>query len=92
MVSNHPMLLNIAGILHRIHPVLQSSRRCSEGPRVPMVAFRRPTSLKDMLVHSELKTPELVKGCVGCLDGRCRICKSLVEGGNFKITLRPEAM
>ena len=47
-----------------------------------MVAFRRPTSLKDMLVHSELKTPELLKGCVGCGDGR--ICKSLVEGENFK--------
>ena len=28
-----------------------------------MVAFRKPTSLKDMLVHSEFKTPELVKGC-----------------------------
>ena len=85
VVSYHPMLPNIAGILHRLHPVLQSSRRCSEViPGVPMVAFRRPTSLKDMLVHSELKTPELVKGCVGCGDGRCKICKSLVEGENFK--------
>ena len=47
-----------------------------------------------MLVHSELKTPELVKGCVRCGDGRCRICKSLVEGENFKsnVTGRRDVM
>ena len=85
MVSYQPMLPNIAGILHRLHPVLQSSKHCSEViPGVPMVAFRRPTSLNDMLVHSELKTPGLVTGFVRCGDGRCRICRSLVEGENFR--------
>jgi len=48
VVSYHPMLPNIAEILHRFHPVLQSSRRCKEViPGVPMVAFRRPKSFKE---------------------------------------------
>ena len=87
MVSYHPTLPNIVGILHRLHPVLQSSRRCSEF--VPGV----PTSLKDTLVHLELKTPRLIKDCVRCGDGRCRICKFLVEAEYFlKVALRAEAM
>lgn len=71
MVSYHPMLPNIAEILHRLHPVLQSSRRCKEVILgVPIVAFRRPKS-------------GLIKGCVKCRDGRCKICKSMVEGEYF---------
>jgi len=52
----HPALPNIAKILHRLQLVLQSSRRCRGAiGQVPMVAFRRPKSLKDILVHSDLK-------------------------------------
>ena len=55
VVSYHPTLPNIAEILHRLYPVLQSSRHCKEViPGVPMVAFWRPKSLKDMLVHLEI--------------------------------------
>ena len=48
-----------------------------------MVAFRRPKCLKDILVHSELKTPVKDKGCVKCTDKRCRVCDYLVEGTRF---------
>ena len=48
-----------------------------------MVAFRRPKCLKDILVHSELKTPVNIKGCVKCTDKRCRVCDYLVEGTRF---------
>ena len=48
-----------------------------------MVAFRRPKCLKDILVHSELKTPVNEKGCVKCTDKRCRVCDYLVEGTRF---------
>ena len=48
-------LPNIGKILHRLHPVLKSSRPCQSAiEKVPMMAFRRPKSLKDILVHSEM--------------------------------------
>ena len=47
------------------------------------MAFRRPKCLKDILVHSELKTPVNDKGCVKCTDKRCRVCDCLVEGTRF---------
>ena len=47
----HPALPNIAKILHSLLSVLQSSRRCQGAlGQVPTVAFRRPKSLKDILV------------------------------------------
>lgn len=49
-----------------------------------MVVFCRFISFKDMLVYLEFNIFELVKGCVGCGDGRCRICKFFVEGESFK--------
>ena len=83
----HPALPNVAKILHRLQPVLQSSRRCQEAiGEVPMVAFRRPKCLKDILVLSDLKTPGRVpdRGCRGCGDRRCKVCDFLIEGTGFK--------
>lgn len=43
VVTFHPVLPNIGEILHRLHPILQSSSRCREAVGgVPMVTFRRP--------------------------------------------------
>ena len=57
-----------------------------------MVAFRRPKSLKDRLVHSEFKNPGLIKGCVECGNRRCKICKSMVKGNILPVGLLVEAM
>ena len=85
MATFHPALPNIAKILHRLQPVLQSSRRYQVAiGQVPMVAFRRPKSLKDILVHSDLKRQIPDKGCRGCGDRRCRVCDFLVVGTGFK--------
>ena len=81
----HPALPNIAKILHRLQPVLQSSRHCQGAiGQVPMVAFRRPKSLKDILVHSDLKRQIPDRGCRGCGDRRRRVCDFLAEGTGFK--------
>jgi len=80
VITFHPALPNIGEILHRLHPVLKSSRRCrSATEQVPTVAFRRPKSLKDILVHPEMVTPVNDKGCCKCGDRRCRVCDFLVE-------------
>ena len=66
----------MANILHRL---------CrDEIEQIHKVAFRRPTSLRDMLVHSELKTPGDIRGCLRCGDRRCRVCDFLVEGTDLK--------
>ena len=88
VVTFHPALPNIGEILHRLHPVLNSSRRCQSAiKQVPMVAFRRPKSLKDILVHSEMATPVNDKGCCKCGDRRCRVCDFLVECNDFRSTV-----
>ena len=49
----NPALPNISSILLKHLPVLHSSDRCRKAIlEPPMAAFRRPTNLKDMLVHS----------------------------------------
>ena len=88
VVTFHPALPNIAEILHKLDPVLKSSRRCQSAiEQVPMVAFRKPKSLKDILVHSEITTPVNDKGCYRCGDRRCRVCDFLVESKDFKSTV-----
>ena len=64
------------------------NRLCRDAiEQIPKVAFRRPKSLKEMQVHSELKTPGDIRGCVRCGDRRCRVCDFLVEGTDFKIII-----
>ena len=55
--------------MHRLHPVLKSSRLCQAAiEQVPMVAFRRPKNLKDISVHSEMKTSVTDKCSCRCRD------------------------
>ena len=51
-----------------------------------MVAFRRPKSLKDYLVHAKLRATsveEKPKGTVKCDDRRCQVCEHLKIGDSF---------
>ena len=55
LVTFHPALPNIGEILHRLHPVLKSSRRCQSAiEQMPMVAFMRPKRKKDKIKRSRL--------------------------------------
>ena len=95
LVTFYPALPNIGGILHKLNPVLHSSRHCQGAiEQVPMVAFRRSKYFKDILVHSELVIPVTNRGCFKCRDSRCRACdfmdtsavfKSKVNGRNYFI-------
>ena len=56
VVTYHPGLPNIGGILKELHPLLSLSNRCKQAIHdLPMMAFRRPKSLKDYLVHAKLR-------------------------------------
>ena len=87
VVTYHPGLPNIGGILRDLHPILESSDRCKQAiNEVPMMAFRRPKSLADYLVRARVnKSPEegLQRGTWKCGSGRCEVCNYMDEKDCF---------
>ena len=88
VVTYHPGLPNIGGILRELHPLLHMSERCKQAVRdVPMMAFRRPKSLRDHLVCATLRPLECNKegsrGTHNCASSRCEVCKYLTVGESF---------
>ena len=85
VVSYHPCLPNIGGILRELQPVLESSERCKQAFKdLPVMAFRRPKSLKDYLVRARLKPADSgvrEQGTVKCGNKRCMICKEHLKIG-----------
>ena len=78
----HPKLPKLSSILNNNMNILHSSNRlCSAIPELPMVAFRRPKNLGDILVRARLppgtsQTPSLteIQGCHKCTRPKCRTC------------------
>ena len=87
VVTYHPNLPNIGYMLRELQPLLHCSDKCKKAVKeVPMVAFRRPKSLRDYLVHAKLRATNLEerpKGTVKCGDRRCQVCKHLKIGDSF---------
>ena len=72
VITYHPGLPNI---LKKHLPILHASDRLRDAvPDPPMVAFRRPKNLRDLLVWAELKNsgpPSTQTGNYQCKDKRC---------------------
>ena len=88
VVTYHPTLPNIGHILRELQPLLHCSDRCKKAVKdVPMVAFRRPKSLRDYLVHAKLRATSVEDkpkaGTVKCGDRRCQVCEHLKTGDSF---------
>ena len=79
VVTYHPGLPNIGGILRDLQPLLHCSVKCRKAMKeIPMVAFRRPKSLGDYFMHAKLKplrSGYKPPGTVTCGDRRCRVCE-----------------
>ena len=59
VLTYNPVHSTIATTIHKYLPILHSSSRCKEAiPDPPMVAFRRTSNIKDILVRSTMKDPE----------------------------------
>ena len=83
----HPGLPNIPQILRKYFPILHSSKRCSSAiPECPMVAFRRPKNLRDILVKAKIKNRNVRGGFYPCSDKRCLTCRSGLTGETIPIT------
>ena len=87
VVTYHPGLPNIGGIMRDLQPLLHCSDKCRKAVKdIPMVAFRRPKSLGDYLMHAKLKplrSGYKPPGTVQCGDRRCRVCEHLTIGNSF---------
>ena len=89
VVTYHPRLPDIGKILRELHPILESSERCKNALKsVPFVAFRKPKSLGDYLVHAKVdsrgpRDTDLL-GTVKCSSRRCEVCHYLEEKSEFK--------
>ena len=88
VVTYHPGLPNIGGILRELHPFLKYSERCRQAIKdVPMMAFRRPKSLQDYLVRAKLRplvqNPGGNRGTHKCTSNRCDVCNYLAVGDSF---------
>lgn len=88
VVTYHPGLPNIGGILRELHPLLHISNRCKQAIQdLPMMAFRRPKSLRDYLLRAKLRSLdreiEVTRGTHKCASSRCDVCNYLVVGDRF---------
>ena len=88
VVTYHPGLPNIEGILKELHTLLSLSNRCKQAIHdLPMMKFRRPKSLKDYLVRAKLRPLDHyvlgTRGTSKCASSRCDVCNYLIVGGRF---------
>jgi len=77
ITTYHPFLPNLAATLHKHHDLLSSSDRLVRAfPEPPVVAYRRPKNLRDLLVHATLQAPQITAKPLGTTPCRGRGCKT----------------
>ena len=72
-----PSHSSVSSTIQKYFPILHSSKRCKDAiPKPPMVAFRRPMNIKDMVVRSSIRVSSAeprTKGFNPCKN--CAVCK-----------------
>ena len=95
-ITYDPRLPSISKIFRKHHAVLKEDPAMATiFPEPPLVAYRRPQSLRDKLVKS--KVPEVparpkreIKGIRKCLDVNCVTCPYVSPGREVKCTATGE--
>ena len=81
----HPGISGVSKVIDSLWPVFRASddmRKISE--EKPMLSFKRPRNLKDVLVKSKLRVDkEGVVGMKRCGKSRCQISQYANEGNEF---------
>lgn len=82
----HPKLPDLSAITRECLPALHvSSKMKALFPEPPLISFRRPKNLKDILVRAKLPTSE-TQQFKTCNDRRCQLCKYSVTTSTFQST------
>ena len=83
VLTYHPHLSTIRSIVKRHHHLLQLSDKMVI-PDPPILAFRRPKNLRDLLVRAELTRPTpVIPGNTPCGRPRCKTCPRLLQRDFF---------
>ena len=81
VLDYHPALLDLHKVFRELQPIVDASKLLKEIlPETPIVSFRRPKSIKDMLVRA---VDEQVKAMFQCGKARCKIGQFIEPGSTF---------
>jgi hypothetical protein len=86
VLTYHPELPDIRGILDKHWSTIESSKRLSKiFPEKPLIAYRRPKSLRDILVTAKVNSDKTKQsGFSGpCKASRCQTCKNMTQTDVF---------
>ena len=86
----HPNLPELSSIINMHLPLLLASSCMKQAfPERPLVAYRRPSNLHDLLVHANLKPSHLepARGSSPCESKRCLTCQHICGGISTKYCL-----
>ena len=79
-LTYHPLSLPIKRIIYRNFDILQTNKDTKTFfTKPPLMAFRRDSNLRDILVHSKLKKREDNPGTYTCKHPRCRNCNRVSQ-------------
>ena len=87
VVTFHPALNELRGIVEKLHAMLDASEEHKEVfKEQPLAVFRRALNLKDNLVRAKLPRSQTEgdRGCFKCGNVRCQVCSFMSEGSSFK--------
>ena len=87
VVTYHPNLPNLTALTKNNLPVLHASSLLKKAiPEWPLIAYRRPKNLRDLLVKAELKPAGLqpAGGSSPCGTRRCLTCSHIQTGITFR--------
>ena len=93
VVTYHPHLPKLSMILRKHLPILQVSERMKRMiSSAPLVAYRRPRNLKDLLVRATLRKPlqPSHEGTRQCGRPRCKTCAHIRMGVRFSSAVTDE--
>ena len=85
MITYHPALNKVSGILRKHFYLLQSREETKKVfPIPPMVSFRSSKKLKNFLVRAKLPPLEKQRGSRKCGKSRCQVCHQVNETEEFQ--------
>ena len=90
VVTFHPDLTNISSTIRKHWRLIENDSSLKEiFPSPPVIAYRRPKNLKDILVTSKVKKQETSKfGCYKqCGRSNCKCCKAANTDHSFSSTV-----
>ncbi|XP_068096634.1 uncharacterized protein [Hyperolius riggenbachi] len=85
VVTYNPKLKTLRKILKALQPILHKDKRLKDVfPDLPLLAFRQPPNLRQMIIRSALSTPE-TPGTLPCNNTRCETCPYILSTSQIQI-------